>query len=204
LVQEKLVALQREVDIEIKIQEGLEKITKAKPKKKAKKSTAPDDMDLQLIRNYKRLEILKHEIQKRNKQLQILQAADVGKSPQGLNGQAGKGASGSLNVSSAQGVNILKNSNSEIQDTGVLHVIVTDPITNSEFKKAVYIGENRSTIEVIETILNKSNIPGIPSNFQLLYKVPETGIIVFLKDEDRPMQVEDIDFAETLFILDVI
>lgn len=194
--------MQREVDIEMKIQEGLEKITKAKPKKKSKKSTDPNDIDLQLGRTSKRLEILKHEIQKRNKQLQILQTADVVNMPQGLNVQMGRDANILLKrASSTQGNNnIIDN---ETLDTGVLHVIVTDPITNSEFKKAVYIDENRSTIEVIETILNKSNIPGIPSNFQLLYKVPETGIIVILKDEDRPMQVEDIDYAETLFILDV-
>lgn len=143
------MALQREVDIELKIQEGIEKITRAKSKKKkGKKSKDQDEVDYQLVKNNKKLAILKHELQKRTAQLQVLQQEEAQRS--NSNSERGK----TEEVS---------------EDTGLLRVSVTDPITKSVFKKALHIKENQSTIEVIQFILDKSNINGMPTEFQLSY-----------------------------------
>ncbi|KAJ3310864.1 Rho guanine nucleotide exchange factor 26 [Boothiomyces sp. JEL0838] len=187
LVQEKLAALQREVDIELKIQEGLSKLTKAKyDRRKGKKSAAEKDIIAQLERNNKRLEILKHEMQKRMVQLQKLKTPVTAP----LENKANLSASISMN-----GLN-----NPDLSDTGLLKVIVVDSETKSEYKKAIYISENKSTVQVIEMILEKSNINGKAEDFQLTYKNDKNETVV-LKNEDRPMQIEDLDYAETTFLL---
>ncbi|KAJ3273153.1 hypothetical protein HDV01_004793 [Terramyces sp. JEL0728] len=185
LVQEKLAALQREVDIELKIQEGLSKLTKAKiDRRKGKRSAAEKDISAQLDKNNKRLEILKHEMQKRMVQLQKL------KTPATAPQENKMASSISMN-----GIN-----NQDLSDTGLLKVIVVDSETKSEYKKAIYISENKSTVQVIEMILEKSNINGKAVDFQLTYKNDKNETIV-LKNEDRPMQIEDLDYAETTFLL---
>ena len=76
LVNEKLIALQKEVDIEMKIRDGLEKICKAKQAEKSSKSKKiQNDMSTQLEKNNRRLDALKHELQKRRLQFQALQQA---------------------------------------------------------------------------------------------------------------------------------
>jgi hypothetical protein len=67
------------------------------------------------------------------------------------------------------------NTDKNIADTGLLRVTIIDPVTNSELKKAVYIQENQSTVEVIEMILNKANLNGTPASFKLSYKDPRNG-----------------------------
>jgi hypothetical protein len=173
LIQEKIIALQREVDIELKIQEGVEKIVKAKKIGKSKQKTAAEkDIILQLEKNNKRLEVLKHEMQKRKVQLQSAQLSAVAAPV--IAGQAKKGPLSKL----AHGLeNKRTNSNTDTSmlDTGILRVVVVDPITKSEFKKAIYITENQSTVEVIEMILTKSNVAGTPNDYELSFKTPEGG-----------------------------
>ena len=188
-LQETLQALQREVDIELRIQEGLEKMTKAKRPVSysggKKNETDVKDLSSQSTKNSKRLDLLKHEIQKRQVQIQNLQKNEV-------KGTLGKSAS-----------------MANIGDTGLLRVTVIDPETKSELKKALYIQENQSTIEVIQMILSKSNMKGEPAEYQLAYG-PSTiaegsnaRTLIVLKDQGRPMQIEDINYAETHFYLSV-
>nr|KAJ3422981.1 Rho guanine nucleotide exchange factor 3 [Polyrhizophydium stewartii] len=155
LVAEKLGALQKEVDIEMKIRDGLEKITKAKQavSGKIKNKKGPEqDVHSQLERNTKKLEALKHEMQ----------------------------------------------NTEDLQDGGLIRVLIEDPATKTESKKAIYIRENQSTIEVIERILEKANLPGIPTDFQLTYTNAK-GDTINVKDEDRPLQIENIDFSHVFF-----
>lgn len=203
LVQEKLIALQREVDIELKIQEGLDRIVKAKAygiPKRAKKSTLERDILIQLEKNKKRLDVLKHEMQKRTVQLHTIQAI-----PPLLLGLGKKGVYSSVGTSIGLQTSISTTNISEsvVMDTGLLRLLVIDPITKSEFKKAVYITENQSTVEVIVMVLEKSNLLGQPSEFQLSYRLPDEDNGIILKDEDRPTQIEDINYADTLFVLEV-
>ena len=189
-LQETLQNLQREVDIELRLQDGLEKMTKAKRPISysggKKHENDFKDMSSQASQNSKRLELLKHEIQKRQVQIQNLQKNEV-------KGNLGKSAS-----------------MANIGDTGLLRVTVIDPETKSELKKALYIQENQSTIEVIQMILTKSNMKGEPSEYQLGYGPSATtdnnnnSALIILKDQGRPMQIEDINYAETHFYLSVI
>lgn len=164
LIQEKLVALQREVDIELKIQEGLEKIVKAKKvERSSKKSSVEKDILVQLDKNNKRLDILKHEMQKRKVQLQTAQISiDRG---------------GSLKKGLVYGIEkkTTSSNNADVIDTGILRVVYVDPVTRAEFKKVVYITENQSTVEVIEMILNKANLLGSPNEYNLLYRPTDGG-----------------------------
>ncbi|KAJ3305041.1 Intersectin-2 [Kappamyces sp. JEL0829] len=197
LVQEKLIALQREVDIELKIQEGLEKLVKAKKISKAsKKNVAENDILAQLEKNTKRLDVLKHEMQKRKVQLQTMQLT-LAATPAPRHVLSKKGSSNKF------GADLVSASatSEPIIDTGLLRVVVIDPNTKLEFKKAIYVTENQSTVEVIEMILNKFNLPGTPNEFALLYSSSEGGTKLTLKDEDRPNQIEDINYANTIFYL---
>lgn len=188
LIQEKLVTIQREVDIELKMQEGLAKIGKAASSpKKAKKSALEKDIVTQLEKNSKRLDVLKHEMQKRKVQLQTMQLAAAAPSP----------IKKALPLPSVTDL-------FDGLDTGLLRVLVVDPVTKVEFKKAIYITENQSTVEVIVMVLDKSNLNGMPNDFQLSYRHPDKELLVVLKDEDRPTQIEDINYADTLFVLQVL
>lgn len=162
------MALQREVDIELKIQEGLEKLTKAKSKSKQKDA----GISSQLEKNNKRLDFLKHEIQKRNMQLQALQNSPKAADPiqQKLSRKKLVPKLSSAGIGKAESVTELSG-----MDTGLLRVVVVDPATKSEFKKAVFITENQSTVEVIEMILSKANFNVVPNQFQLSYKLPDKG-----------------------------
>ena len=77
LVSEKLAALEKQIDIELKIKDGLEKMNKAKQASKmtSKKSKHVDETDLnnQSERVDKKINTLKHELQKRRQQYQELQ-----------------------------------------------------------------------------------------------------------------------------------
>ncbi|KAI8898381.1 hypothetical protein BC833DRAFT_620385 [Globomyces pollinis-pini] len=199
LVEEKLAALQKEVDIEMKIHEGLEKITKAKYEKRVgwqnKKTAAEKDIAFQLEKNNKRLEVLKHEMQKRMVQLQSMQVVATVPLKDTPEVQTNVGMSNRVTGSgSVQNLN-----DPDLMDTGLIRVLVVDTVTKTESKKAIYISQNKSTIEVIEIILNKSNLPGLPIEFQLSYISPENGQLK--SDEDRPMQIENFDYAETMFRL---
>ena len=176
LIQEKIVALQREVDIELKIQEGLEKIVKAKKIGRNKQKTAMEkDIILQLEKNNKRLELLKHEMQKRKVQLQTAQLSVTASSV--TTGQTKKSPIGRL--TQLDNKHSGSNTDTSMLDTGILRVVVVDPITKAEFKKAIYITENQSTVEVIEMILTKSNVAGTPNEYELSYKTPEGGKLEF-------------------------
>jgi hypothetical protein len=179
IVQEKLVALQREVNIELKIHEGLEKITKAKSEgqqSKSKIKKTEKDINTQLEKNNNRLEALKHEMQKRTIQLHALQKVQH----DGSDLSKKKAFAQSNENGSTSSV-----TNLPLMDTGLLRVIVVDPITKSEFKKAIYIPENQSTVEVIEMILNKANLSGAPNSYQLTCKMRELGIISLTKKMQR-------------------
>ncbi|EGF78547.1 hypothetical protein BATDEDRAFT_90488 [Batrachochytrium dendrobatidis JAM81] len=248
LVSEKLAALEKEVDIEMKIRDGLEKITKAKHlsglggsniagsgnlsgggtvgigKSRLKKPTSIEqEVTSQLERNTKRLAALKHEIQKRHLQLQNLQSIVVATASSthsdsiselsktisccDLSNQNGivnasnnsiSGGMRSLNASyNPQSTSRLAHTD-EMHDGGLIRVLIQDPSTKTESKKAIYIGENQSTVEVIERILEKANLPGIPTEFELSYTRPDGGRVL-VKDEDRPLQIEDVDFSVMFF-----
>jgi hypothetical protein len=199
LVQEKLIALQREVDIELKIQEGLDKLVKAKIKV-SKKGVLENDIIIQLEKSTKRLDVLKHEIQKRKIQLQTMQLALASILSRECTGNSKSRRHNPNGPPSSE----------PIIDTGLLRVVVIDPVTKLESKKIVYIKENQSTVEVIETVLNKFNISGAPNNFDLSYAEEKGGLILTslligdkkrLKDEDRPTQIENINYADTQFFL---
>ncbi|KAL2920040.1 hypothetical protein HK105_200106 [Polyrhizophydium stewartii] len=229
LVAEKLGALQKEVDIEMKIRDGLEKITKAKQavSGKIKNKKGPEqDVHSQLERNTKKLEALKHEMQKCRLQLQSLQTAATAAAAATASAAAAAAApAASTAAPSAAPVEptqesersheappvrvgaatVVPMSNSsrlgsteDLQDGGLIRVLIEDPATKTESKKAIYIRENQSTIEVIERILEKANLPGIPTDFQLTYTNAK-GDTINVKDEDRPLQIENIDFSHVFF-----
>lgn len=171
IVTEKLTALQKEVDIELQIQEGLEKIMKAKKPAKIGSKKSPFDIDIaaQLEKNTKRLDGLKNEIQKRAIQLQNIQArsalSSVNLPEEATTIEYDRSRTmvmGSLNDGNAI-------------ETGLLRVVVIDPITKLQFKKAVHITENQSTADVIDLILSKSNIAENASKFTLSYKDSKNG-----------------------------
>lgn len=180
LIAEKLAALQKEVDIEMKIQQGLEKIIKAKGISNIKKKkNLPADAEVltQLEKSTNRLDFLKHEMQKRRIQLQTLQdkhdAAfeEMLEVPFKRGTRLRKGNSvGDINMMNSQDLG--KGTDSELQDDrdgGLIRVLAEDEFTKTQSKKAIFISHNQSTVEVIATILQKMNIPGIPSNYSLGY-----------------------------------
>lgn len=185
IVTEKLAALQKEVDIEIQIQEGLEKIVKTKkPSKAGKRTPFEIDVAAQLEKNIKRLDGLKHEMQKRTIQLQNMQvqAALSASTPIILEQESSdsdlerpKSVMKKLILSKSLGTLNSITTDNDSQDTGLLRVVIIDSITKSQIKKAVYITKNQSTLEVIEVILQKSNLSGIPLEYSLFYKDPNSG-----------------------------
>ncbi|KAI8905600.1 hypothetical protein EDD86DRAFT_249172 [Gorgonomyces haynaldii] len=186
LVAEKLAVLQKEIDMEMKIQDGLEKIAKAKGSLRLKKKVDPD-ISNQLEMSGRRLETLKHEMQKRRIQLQSLQAKNE------LISQLNNSLSASEDTNQPSD-----------NDGGILRVLVEDPQTKIQAKKVIYISNNQSTLEVITTILGKANVSGKPNEFQLSYQLSDHQIV--MKPEDRPMQQEnktevksDIKRIDTLF-----
>ncbi|KAI8917968.1 hypothetical protein BC831DRAFT_406839 [Entophlyctis helioformis] len=230
LVTEKLGALQKEIDIEMKIRDGLEKITKAKHGggsggsgggsgmklgKSGKKSQQEMDVTSQLDRNSKRLEMLKHELQKRRLQMQSLQqqanAQEALQQAQDLERNAGSdSANGSRSAISASLLALSSSSlygtwqpntggsAEDLQDGGLIRVAIEDPTTKMQSKKAIYIKENQSTLEVITRIMEKANLTGSPNDFVLVYAGPK-GDSILVKDEDRPLQLENVDFSHTFF-----
>ena len=152
MLSEKISILQKEIDVEFKIQDGLTRIVKAKglvkPRKKDQ-STDPDlDVFHQLEKSERRLEAFKHEIQKRRVQLQ------------------------SVLLDSPKSSRVLL-----ATDGGLLRVLVEDPVTQIQAKKVVYIANNQSTLEVIGIILDKSNLKGKPTEYQLCYMGCDRGTL---------------------------
>lgn len=207
-ITEKLAALQKEIDIELHIQDGLEKLMKAK------KNVKTTDLSAQLAKNTKRLDSLKHEMQKRTVQLQNMQAQSAAQNNAKLQSESRVNSSASLlkRSKSVKPIMAQADYNEIMDDTGLLRVVVIDPLTKLQFKKAVYISENQSTLEVIEVVLKKSNLLGNPSDFTLSYQNPKgrnyknsfitpVDDLICLKDEDRPTQIENINYSETSFIL---
>ena len=62
-----------------------------------------------------------------------------------------------------------------MNDGGLIRVIVEDANTKSQYKKAIYVTSNQSTREVIKMILEKSNISGSPSEYELFIPTSENG-----------------------------
>lgn len=94
-------------------------------------------------------------------------------------------------------------SKNDENDGGLLRVIAMDPDSKLETKKAIYILNSQSTESVIQTILLKANIPGSIQDFNLSYLDMEQNIVI-LKNEERPLQVENVNYAETIFRLIVL
>jgi hypothetical protein len=77
-IEEKIQAIQKEIDIELKIRDGLDKMVKAKVHlagKSSKKGKDDADVASQLDRSNKKLEVLKHEYKKYKLQLDEAQKA---------------------------------------------------------------------------------------------------------------------------------
>ncbi len=137
-----------------------------------KKNSLEKDILDQLEKNNRRLDVLKHEMQKRKIQLQTIQNAPTVPLPLALKKSAlNKNTGNSLEREGKK-----DSQDTSLLDTGILRVVVVDPATKAEVKKAIYITENQSTVEVIEMILNKANLSGLPNEFQLSYKTPSQGI----------------------------
>jgi Ras association (RalGDS/AF-6) domain len=217
--------LQKEVDIEMKIQQGLEKIIKVKNISRANKKKQASDMDvlLQLEKSNTRLEVLKHEMQKRRVQLQAMQAKHdaafeelmerpLKRGEQTRRNNVSNNSHGNLELNPSVSGEITKPRDSELHDDrdgGLIRVLAEDDILKTQTKKAIYISNNQSTKEVICTIMQKMNIPGPSDDYTLSYPGVDNSKhfynleMIFLRDEDIPMQLENVNFAETMFRLAV-
>jgi hypothetical protein len=152
IVSDKITALQREIDIEFKIHEGLEKFVKAKGifMKNKKKSAADATVCMQLNKSAEKLEVLRNEMQKRRSQLQDIHAKE------------------SLNMITAEKESEYDNITNN-GDGGIITVVSEDESTKTVTKKSIFITNDQSTREVIQSIVEKMNLSSDPGDYSLSY-----------------------------------
>jgi hypothetical protein len=149
IVTDKIIGLQKEIDIEFKIKEGLEKIVKLKGivMKNKKKPLADATICMQLNKSVEKLEVLNNEMLKRKSQLQHIEDME-----------------NDISVNNGDGE--------------LIQVVAEDESRKSATKISIFITNDQSTYEVIETIIKTMSLPTVPSNYSLFCTDMDESILI--------------------------
>ncbi|KAJ3090610.1 Rho guanine nucleotide exchange factor (GEF) 17 [Quaeritorhiza haematococci] len=198
-IMEKMQALQKEVDIEMKIRDGLDKMSKAKFALLVgrKRNAAENDMLSQIEKSNKKLDVLKHELQKCRLQLAAIQAAASAAGTLLQLDASSSTQKPQSTVELASSVHDLRSPDSQKAD--LVKVSIFDAVMKSESTKAFYITSETSIRNLINLCLEKFVLPGSDEDYYMTY-IKENNEEVSLRPEDFPMNLA-VDFAQTSFKL---
>jgi hypothetical protein len=141
----KIGALQTEIDIELKLRDGIEKMIRASSGgSKKRRQSVQNDKALLLNQANNKIQILKNGLQKTQAELQILQRS--------------------------RDDEMLLTSPSDMQvGGGLISVSYHDQVSKSDSTKMVYMSMQSTCDEVIEKIIEKLNLSGVSTQYSLLY-----------------------------------
>ncbi|TPX54814.1 hypothetical protein PhCBS80983_g05728 [Powellomyces hirtus] len=204
-ITEKMQAIQREIDIEMKIRDGLNNLARAKSELNTKaKKAAPLEVDSQMERSGKKLEVLKHELQKCRLQLAALSAAAAAAATAALRSAdcspakaSASGGSGHQRMPSTASA-ILQDID---RDGDVVKIVTMDAAQKAESTKSFYVTSETLVKQLIIMALEKFMLPGNNEDYFLSYTSPE-GEEVPLRHEDHPYRL-GLDLINTPFRLKV-
>ncbi|KAJ3174605.1 hypothetical protein HDU87_007088 [Geranomyces variabilis] len=217
-ITEKMQAIQREVDIEMKIRDGLHNLARAKSELHTKsKKTAPLEVDSQMERSTKKLEVLKHELQKCRLQLAALSAAAAATASAAMrNSEVGGPASANSNgannsAASAGGAPPGLGNHQRMSSTAslimqdidregeVVKVVSMDAALKAESTKTFYVTNQTTVRQLIGMALEKFVLPGLGEDYCLAYTSAD-GEEVPLRQEDFPYRL-GLNLIDTHFRL---
>ncbi|KAI9209472.1 uncharacterized protein BJ171DRAFT_418538 [Polychytrium aggregatum] len=197
---EKIQAIQKEVDIEMKIQDGLDKMNRAKtalsPSKKKSTSSSEPELTVQAENSNKKLEVLKHELQKCRLQLAALTAAvtptsNYNKSLGSIDKLQSSDEPDTSNVkastSTAPPLQDSINNLDEIQKGEVIKLTSVDSQSKTESTKAFFITPQMTCRDLIVSAISKFMLPGFEEEYQVFY--PSEYGDVPLRGEDHPLSL---------------
>lgn len=187
--EEKIAATQKELDIEMRIRDGLSKITKAKVNllKRPKKNN-DTDTSKQLETSTKKMDILKHELQKCQIQLAALHAA--------VAAEKKKYETSEGEVISSEPISPEKTSSSRPSE--VMKLTAIDPVTKTESIKTFVVTDEMTVRQIVSKAIEKFVLEGIDEDYQITYKSEDADIPLRMDD---PIIIPSIDFSQTKFLL---
>ena len=200
-VTEKMQAIQREIDIESKIRDGLNNLRRAKGELGNKsKKPMPVEVDSQMERSDRKLEALKHELQKCRLQLAALSAAaaaaaNISAAPRDEVGDATLG--GHRRMGSAS-TTVLQNISA---DGEVVKIVTMDSARKAESTKTFYITSDTTIKQLITMALQKFMFSGNAEDYRLSYKTVDAEEVP-LRHEDHPFRL-GLNLIDTPFRLTV-
>lgn len=199
-VQARLQALQREIEIEKKIKDGLDNLVKAKGELGSKSKKPHLDMAPQIERSSKKLEALKHEERKCQLQQAALSAAAAAaaNNPALVDDIADNQRQSVHQRMPSSASTILSDSTNEGE---VVKVVTMDSAMKAELTKTFYITRDTVVKQLINMALEKFVLPGNVEDYLLSYTSAE-GEEVPLRQEDHPVTL-GLNLIETPFRLKV-
>ncbi|KAI8816965.1 uncharacterized protein EV422DRAFT_267552 [Fimicolochytrium jonesii] len=198
---EKMQAIQREIDIESKIRDGLNNLRRAKGELgKSSKKPMPVEVDSQMERSDRKLEALKHELQKCRLQLAALSAAaaaaaNISAAPRDEVGDATLG--GHRRMGSAS-TTVLQNISA---DGEVVKIVTMDSARKAESTKTFYVTTDTTIKQLITMALQKFMFSGNAEDYRLSYKTADAEEVP-LRHEDHPFRL-GLNLIDTPFRLTV-
>ncbi|KAI9098738.1 hypothetical protein DFS34DRAFT_618767 [Phlyctochytrium arcticum] len=204
-VTEKMQAVQKEVDIEMKIRDGLDNLLRAKGElgsgKASKKPPMLVELDSQMERSNKKLDVLKHELQRCRLQLAALSAAAAAAAhnPSLLDGsmQDSPAERELQRVPSTVTATALDTNEGE-----VVRVVTFDSARKSESTKTFFITQETTSHQLIRLALEKFVLPGSDGDYYLSYTSAD-GDEVPLRHDDIPSKL-GLNLLDTTFKLNVV
>ncbi|KAJ3043426.1 hypothetical protein HDV00_005124 [Rhizophlyctis rosea] len=239
-VNEKIAALQREVDIEMKIRDGLDKMHRAKSylttgvplassatptsattggagggaTTGSKKVMTPAELEInsQVERSNKKLDVLKHELQRCRLQLTSLvaeeaaAAAAAAATAAAVESLAKNGVEKKDNTPDVVGgaapmltsPSVAELGSSASAEGEVVKVVSLDSMMKAESTKAFFITPQHTAKQLIQLALEKFLLPGTEEDYLISYQTESD--IVPLRYEDHPLKL-GLNIMETPFHL---
>ena len=156
---ERIITIQKEVEIEMKIRDGLDRIIKARFGSKTISSAHPEEMDSQIARSEQKIEVLKRELQKCKMHLAILGEM------QNKQESAAPGPTSPLRPPG--------------EDGEILKVTMVQRKTSTEMTKSFLIHKDTIVRSMISMALDKFVATGDADDWNVSYKTSDD-----LKDKD--------------------
>ncbi|KAJ3124415.1 prolactin receptor [Nowakowskiella sp. JEL0407] len=183
-ISDKIQAVQKEIDIEMRIRDGLDKMNKAKTptslQKKTKLTPAEQDMLTQVEKSNHKLEVLKHELQKCRMQLANLSTI--------------------VPVETAVSSEMIEELDRlrKRDETGeVVRVTTLDPVQKSVATKTFFVTPTTTVRQIVGKALEKFVLPGKEEDYEFTYLGDDGGEIP-MREQDI-LQDSGIKFAQTVF-----
>jgi len=187
-IQMKMKAIQHELDIELKIRDGLEKLTKAKSSplpsfikssKNHNKNAQPSDVHGQIERSQKKLDSLKHEMTKYRLCLtKLLEESKLSKEETGGSDSTKK---------------------EDISEGEVIKICCKNITNCTDLTKSFYATSETTTEMLIINAIEKFILDGTYKDYELTYNIDKEEKKI--EDIKEPILHHKINFQEVLFNL---